>query len=365
MKAWILLLPFLLFGSAFGYWGTAAWDGGEFSLQFAHDTFMELDGDTATGIYLFNNTQSTAVVDGTTYFKHLVAASTSAAAAAEVTGSSFGLNWNAGDNANNTYNALEGVFRSLKADESVTGRGVYARFYIDPTDATTTLRTGIGGEFSARASYSGGTEIAAESGTAFVGSRIWMAPYFSAATVDNVNNFHGLWIYGEHATQKNATNAIYVSDAGGGYGVGLNLAATSWATNIIAGSGTLATASSGTHTLYDLAGTINDSGTAGYIGVKIYITETATGSGAKRPLQVTVGSTDIAWIDNGGKFVSGIAAGNHAAAPQFAFIDGTGWYLSSAGTMQLSIAGNARAYFDNNKLYGNATGACAIHYRSA
>ena len=58
---------------------------------------------------------------------------------------------------------------------------------------------------------------AAESGTAFIGSRIWMAPYFTAGTVGNVNNFWGLWIYGEHTTQRNADAAIKISTAGGGF----------------------------------------------------------------------------------------------------------------------------------------------------
>lgn len=121
-------------------------------------------------------------------------------------------------NPTSEITGLEGVVGVYIPDESLTARGLYGRFYIDTdTDATSTLRTGIGGEFSARASYSGGTAVTAEAGTAFIGARIWMAPYFTAGSVDNVNNFWGLWVYGEHATQRNADAAINVGEAGGGW----------------------------------------------------------------------------------------------------------------------------------------------------
>ena len=162
-------------------------------------------------------TQGSAAADGTRYFDFEANVSVDPAASAEVNAGYFAYNQTGGSNGTYIANALEGVFRSQFADESVTGRGVYGRFYIDPVSATNTLRTGIGGEFSARASYSGGTAITAESGTAFVGARIWMAPYFTAGSVGNVNNFWGLWIYGEHASQRNADAAIKISDAGGGF----------------------------------------------------------------------------------------------------------------------------------------------------
>ncbi len=137
------------------------------------------------------------------YFRYNVKSTTPSNPTAEITG-------------------LEGVAASYIADEALTFRGGYFRTYIDAS-ATATMRTAIGCEMSARASYSGSTECVAESGTAFVGARIWMAPYFSAASVGNLNNFWGLWIYGEHATQRNADAAIKVSDAGGGFTTGLDL----------------------------------------------------------------------------------------------------------------------------------------------
>jgi hypothetical protein len=156
----------------------------------------------------------TASADGTVYnLFRATAGSSSPALNAEVGVLSGQYNWRKGDNQTFTAEGVEGVVRVQGADESMTARGVYGRFYIDPAYSAT-LRTGIGGEFSARASYLGGTEIAAESGTAFVGSRIWMAPYFSDATIANVNNFHGLWIYNE-ATAKTVTNGIKLGGAGG------------------------------------------------------------------------------------------------------------------------------------------------------
>lgn len=111
---------------------------------------------------------------------------------------------------------VEGVAASYIADEAITFRGGHFRTYVN-ADATSTMRTNIGLEASARASYNGGTACVAEAGTAFVGHRIWMAPYFTAGSVGNINNFWGFWIYGEHGSQRNADAAIYISDAGGGF----------------------------------------------------------------------------------------------------------------------------------------------------
>lgn len=177
---------------------------------------------TSTGKLSLNYLENAAATDGTRYYSFITTGSVSAGAAAEVTGLYSAYDWYTGDNANNVFAAIEGVFRSKAADESITGRGVYGRFYIDPTNPSSTLRTGIGGEFSARAGYSG-ANITAESGTAFVGMRSWMAPYFTNTSTTNINNFHGLWIYNEHPTIA-VTNGIFLSNAAsGGYTNGLNL----------------------------------------------------------------------------------------------------------------------------------------------
>jgi len=134
----------------------------------------------------------------------------------EFTALSVAANRTATTNGVFTINGIEGVARSRGADEAGTFRGGLFRTYIDPT-FTATARTSVGLEASARA----GTGTVAEAGTAFVGARIWMAPDFTGGSLGNINNFHGLWVYNEHATNA-VTNAIFVSDAGGGYTNGLN-----------------------------------------------------------------------------------------------------------------------------------------------
>jgi hypothetical protein len=126
-------------------------------------------------------------------------------------------------NPTSEVTGIEGVvgIYSAFADNSTTARGGYFRTYID-ANATYKVRTSIGCEISARAGYSGGTDCVADSGTAFVGARIWMAPFFSSGSVGNIDNFWGLWIYGEHSSQRNADAAIKVSDAGGGFTLGLD-----------------------------------------------------------------------------------------------------------------------------------------------
>lgn len=166
---------------------------------------------------------SSADADGIRHFDFAVAGTVDPASTAEVNAGYFAYNKTAGSTGVYTINALEGVARSYYADEAGTFRGVYGRFYIN-AGTTATMRTGVGGEFSARAGYSGGTNCVAESGTAFVGSRIWMAPYFTSGSLGNINNFHGLWIYNEH-TSNPVTNGIMINDAGGtgGWTYGLSL----------------------------------------------------------------------------------------------------------------------------------------------
>lgn len=120
---------------------------------------------------------------------------------------------------------VHGAVGSYIADEALTFRGGYFTTYVN-ADATSTMRTNIGCEVSPRASYSGGTECVAEAGTCFTGLRVYMAPYYTSGSVGNINNFWGLWIYGEHATQRNADAAIFVNDAGGGYVDGIRISST-------------------------------------------------------------------------------------------------------------------------------------------
>lgn len=123
-------------------------------------------------------------------------------------------------------NGLEAVGSTYVADGNLLSlRGALLRTYIQP-GATASAKTSIGAEMSARASYSGGTACQALNGTCFTGARIYMAPYFTSDTLANINNFWGLWIFGEHSGQRNADAAIFINDAGGGFVDGIRLSAT-------------------------------------------------------------------------------------------------------------------------------------------
>ena len=146
------------------------------------------------GVY----TEAAAAVDGTRYFQYTINSSSDPAATAEVTSLYGSYNWTAGTNGVFTVNGVEGAVRSRANDEAGTFRGGYFRTYIDTdTDPNASMRTAVGLEVSARASRLGGPEAIAEPGTAFVGSRIWMAPYFTDASIPNINNSHALWILNE------------------------------------------------------------------------------------------------------------------------------------------------------------------------
>lgn len=123
------------------------------------------------------------------------------------------IRWKHGGNSNAILNGVEGVCSSTVTDESITCRGGSFRTY---TGTGGTIRTSVGADISARAGSPGASDIVAESGTGFIGARIYMAPGFTPGSISNVNNFHGLWIYNEHATNA-VTNGIYLSHAGGGF----------------------------------------------------------------------------------------------------------------------------------------------------
>lgn len=71
--------------------------------------------------------------------------------------------------------------------------------------------------------------------------------------------------------------------------------------------------SSDTQTLFKFNPTIVQSGTAGYTGIDIDVTESATGSGTKLLQRWAVGGTALAQMSNGGFFgaAAGVVAGNN------------------------------------------------------
>lgn len=162
-------------------------------------------------------TEVTTASDPTRYYDFRVDINGTQTAASDGLACLYGrANWMYGNNSNVLLHGVEGVASSAAADESVTLRGGYFRTYVNANaDAPgSTARTNIGCDVSARAGYPGGDAVNAEGGSAFVGLRIWMAPYF--ASTAGINNFHGLWIYNEHATNA-VTNAIKIESAGGGF----------------------------------------------------------------------------------------------------------------------------------------------------
>ncbi|MBE3141483.1 MAG: hypothetical protein IMZ53_12985 [Thermoplasmata archaeon] len=175
---------------------------------------MSLDGlITHAGKTNADYTETTTASDPTRYWDYRVEVNAAQTASSDYLATLYGrINWMFGDNSNVVMSGVEGVASSSSADESVTLQGGYFRTYISP-GSTATARSSFGANISARAGYAGGDAKAAESGTAFVGARIYMAPYFASAT--NINNFHGLWIFNEHPT-IDVTNAVYINSATSG-----------------------------------------------------------------------------------------------------------------------------------------------------
>lgn len=158
------------------------------------------------------------------YFRYNVRSTTPGAPQTEVTG-------------------VEGVGGMYVADGNLLSlRGGHFRTYIN-AGTTASAKTMVGCEMSARASYSGGTECEALNGTCFTGARIYMAPYYTSGTLANINNFWGLWIYGEHASQRNADAGIFINDAGGGFVDGIRVSATLSSYGIDLNGSTITTAS--------------------------------------------------------------------------------------------------------------------------
>lgn len=181
---------------------------------------------------------SAAAANETRYLDNLVTMTVDPAGNAEVSAFYSRINRTAGSNGVYTINGIEGVAGSSYADEAGTFRGGLFRTYT-AAGATATMRTAIGAEFSARAGYSGGTDCVVDgppAGTAFVGARIWMAPYFTSGSLQYLNNFWGLWIYGGHSTQRNGDAAIKISDAGGGFTADIILQGGDAITNATAGT---------------------------------------------------------------------------------------------------------------------------------
>ena len=178
-----------------------------------------------------NYTDDIGAADGTAFYSFVSTMASALPSGAEVSNLLGRIRWYKGDNSNAVLNGLEGVCSSTVGDESITCRGASLRTYTSPGAS---LRSSFGADVSARSSYAGGTENVAEPGTAFVGARVWMAPYFTDGTLANINNFHGLWIYNE-AAAKAVTNGVKIGSAGGGFTHDINLPSGDTIDNTTAG----------------------------------------------------------------------------------------------------------------------------------
>lgn len=93
-------------------------------------------------------------------------------------------------------------------------------------------------------------------------------------------------------------------------------------------------ASSGTQSVFLIDPTINQSGTAGYTGLRMNITESATGSGAKRLLDLAVGGVSRLIVGNGGDVGVGAAVSSNLAYRSFVPGDTQNrWAITAAGAM--------------------------------
>jgi hypothetical protein len=143
-----------------------------------------------------------------------------------------------------------------------------------------------------------------------------------------------LWLH-------NSDFPISVNTANRGVTITGNYTTTAAGASIILGNTGSYTASTGVQTVARVTGTLNQTSTAGYTGLEIAITETATGSGTKRLLDAKVGGATLAYIDNAGRI--GVPVGS-AATPSIHFTADTtlGIFQSAASTIGFVTAANTR-----------------------
>jgi hypothetical protein len=216
----ILLLILLLPGFSFGQVAKHNSSGVN---TFLDTRYVNITGDTMTGELdssgklNFKYDEGTDAADGTHYYSFVTSATVgpTSAASDEISNLYARYRWYTGDNSNAVINGVLGECSSHGADESITCNGGQFISYAVPGAS---IRSYKGLVASARSSYLGGTANTADSGTAFIGADIWMAPYFTGASTPNItsDNFAGIRIWNEHASIPVA-NGIILGSGGGGY----------------------------------------------------------------------------------------------------------------------------------------------------
>ena len=172
---------------------------------------------SSSGKVDFKYDEGTDAADGTHYFSFVTSATVgpTSAASDEISNIYARYHWYTGDNSNAVINGVLGECSSHGLDESITCNGGQFLSYAVPGAS---IRSYKGIVASARSSYLGGTDNVADSGTAFLGADIWLAPYFTNTSTANITsaNFAGIRIWNEHASIPVA-NGIILGSGGGGF----------------------------------------------------------------------------------------------------------------------------------------------------
>ena len=120
--------------------------------------------------------------------------------------------------------------------------------------------------------------------------------------------------------------------------------------------------SSGTEYGLNITPTINQTSTAGYTGIKLNVTETATGSGANNLMDLQVGGASKFVIDNAGNVGIGTTAPSarlHLAAGTAA--TGTAPFKLTSGTLLTATEAGA-IEFDTDDYYGTITSGAGTSF---
>lgn len=151
---------------------------------------------------------------------------------------------------------------------------------------------------------------------------------------------------------KTDNNTLQLVEGGGGVAFMEFIRTASNATTAWFRTSGTSTASSGVNKFIEIANTVNQTLTAGYTALKINITETATGSGAKRLIEAQVGGVDKFVVDNlGGVTIAPQAVG---VSPLQVTLNsnGTGFTVGTGDANGIAgvIAGTERYRFRGTEL---------------
>lgn len=227
----------------------------------------------------------------------------------------------------NSWTASSGNQTALGIDPTVNQSSTagYTALLVNPTETA----TGSGAKLLADFQVGGTSKTKIDNAGNHIISAATGVGYNLYNTADEVTNYERLSIYA-------SSSVYYIMSQNGGTGTarsirlrvgssnsdlvvqnsGLRVLVTGSTSAASAGSfgatGTL-TGSSGVQYNTSLTPTINQTSTAGYTALNVAVTETATGSGVKRLINLSVGGTSLFNVDNTG--VAFIADSTAPATP--------------------------------------------------